>query len=217
MELYRKIRMNVLATCCVCSLAITGINPKTTVAENCNNALAANPLPGSAYLSNPDLANFWVRQYDANIGRAAALAAITRIPNPAILYGLGTFLLTLDTENDIMVPKVRKNSIVPQAGSFYRGAEMMRLTAVFISWTFSRTTPVLLTPVIGNVDLTDPVDHSSKVQLVDQFCPSFREHTISAVQEKHNDQSRSLRPASLGIVSDKAPIGTTGQGWRGIK
>lgn len=208
MELYRKIRMNVLAAYCVCSLAIVGIRPRTTVAENCNDALAADPLHVSAYLSNPDLADFWVRQSDANIGRAAALAAITRIPNPAILYGLGSFLLTLDTENDIIVPKVRKNSIVPQAGSFFRGAEMMRLTAVFISWTFSRTIPVLLSPVIGNVDLTDPAD---------QFCPSFREHTISAVQEKHNDQSRSLRPASVGIGSDKTPIGTTGLDWRGIK
>lgn len=217
MELYRKIRMNVLAACCVCSLAIAGISPRTTVAENCNDALAADPLHVSAYLSNPDLADFWVRQSDANIGRAAALAAITRIPNPAILYGLGSFLLTLDTENDIIVPKVRKNSIVPQAGSFFRGAEMMRLTAVFISWTFSRTIPVLLSPVIGNVDLTDPANHSSKILPVDQFCPSFREHTISAVQEKHNDQSRSLRPASVGIGSDKTPIGTTGLDWRGIK
>ena len=209
--------MNVLAACWVCFLAIAGIGLKTTIAENCNDALAADPLPDSAFLPNPDLADFWVGQYDANIGRAAALAAITRIPNPTILYGLGTFLLTLDTENDIIVPKVRKNSIVPQAGSFYRGAEMMRLTAVFISWTFSRTAPVLMPPVIGGIDLTDPVDHSSKVQLVAHFCPSFREHTISAVQEKHNDQSRSLRPTSVGIGSDKAPIGTTGQDWRGIK
>ncbi len=86
MELYRKIRMNVLAACWVCSLAISGISPRTTVAENCNDALAADPPPDSAYLSNPDSVDFWVRQSDANIGRAAALAAITRIPNPTILY-----------------------------------------------------------------------------------------------------------------------------------
>ena len=152
-----------------------------------------------------------------NIGRAATSPAITHIPNPTVLYGLGSFLLTFDTGNDIIVPKVRKNSFVPQAGSFFRGAEMMRLTVVFISWTFSRTLPVLMPPVIGNVDLTDPVDHTSKVLLVDQFCPSFHEHTISAVQEKHNDQSCSLRSVSVRIGSDKAPIGIAGLNWGGIK
>lgn len=70
--------------------------------------LSPQTLYMSPHISNPDLADFWVRQSDANIGRAAALAAITRIPNPAILYGLGSFLLTLDTENDIIVSKVRK-------------------------------------------------------------------------------------------------------------
>lgn len=126
MILDRKIRMNGLAVCCACSLAIIAISAKTTIASA-----------------------------------------------PTALSGLGSFPLTRDTENDIIVAKVGKQPNAPYARSFIRGAKMMRLTAVFISWTFSRTTLVLLSPVIGDVDLTQAVDHAHGRSLAAAFCTSF--------------------------------------------
>ena len=177
--------MNVLAACCACSLSLIMINPSVSIAEDFANA----PAPVAA-LGN--LSSF----------------SLTFTPENDIIHTIG--IVVNGGELASAAPgRVIENSNVPHADPFLRGAERMRLTALFISCAFCGTASVLSSSVIGKMDVTEPAAHSEKVLVDGQSCSHFQTHSISIV-EKHNDQSCSLRPGSVTTGAGKSLIRIAG-------
>ena len=190
MQEKRKIRENLFAASRVCSILLIMVGPGTSIAGKSDRTAAPVSSAGN-------LMSF----------------SLTFAPENDIIRTIG--IAANGGELASAAPaRVMENSNLPQAVPFLRGAEGMRLSAVFISCAFCGAASVLSLPVIGKPHVTEPAVCSDGVTTAGQFRSHFQTRNVYTMH-RHNSQSLDLRRVSAMIGAGKSLSHVTGPNPRG--